>query len=128
MKTQNTVALAMLVGVALGATAVQGLHAEAKPPAYYIAEVTVSNPSAYLKEFAPKIEALAKADGGRFLVLGGKITPLAGKPLKSRIVISQWKSTKKIQAWYNSAKAKALYKIGDKYAKFRSFAVEGVPQ
>jgi hypothetical protein len=32
MKTYYTVTLAMLAGVGLGAAAVQGLHAQAKPP------------------------------------------------------------------------------------------------
>ena len=34
----------------------------------------------------------------------------------------------KVQAWRNSAEYKELRKIGDKYATFRAFAVEGVPQ
>jgi len=36
MKTQYTVALSMLAGIGLGAVAVQGLHAQAKPPAYLV--------------------------------------------------------------------------------------------
>ena len=38
MKTRYTVALYILAGVAVGAAAVQALHAQAKPPAYVIAE------------------------------------------------------------------------------------------
>jgi hypothetical protein len=34
MKTQHTVAVAMLVGAGFGAAAVEGLHAQAKPPVY----------------------------------------------------------------------------------------------
>ena len=43
MKPNYKVAVAMLAGVALGALAVQGLHAQAKPPVYYIAEIDVTN-------------------------------------------------------------------------------------
>jgi hypothetical protein len=39
MKTHYTVALSMLAGAALGATALQGLHAQAKPPAYFVIEI-----------------------------------------------------------------------------------------
>ena len=39
MKTKYTVALSMLAGVGLGAVAVQGLHAQAKPPAYLVIEI-----------------------------------------------------------------------------------------
>jgi hypothetical protein len=47
MKTQYTVALSMIAGVALGGAAIQGLHAQAKPPVYYVAEIDVTNPDAY---------------------------------------------------------------------------------
>ena len=38
MKTRYAVALAVVVCFGLGAVAVQGLHAQAKPPVYCIAE------------------------------------------------------------------------------------------
>ena len=128
MKTYHTVTLAMLAGFGLGAVAVQGLHAQAKPPVYHILEIDVSNPDAYAKEFVPKVQALVKASGGRTLTAGGKVTPIEGEPQKSRVVVEQWESMEKIQAWRNSAEYKEIRKIGDKYAKFRSFAVEGLPQ
>jgi hypothetical protein len=34
----------------------------------------------------------------------------------------------KIQSWLNLAEWKELHKIGQKYATFREFAVEGLPQ
>ena len=39
MKTYYTVGLSMLAGAALGAGAIQALHAQAKPPVYYVAEI-----------------------------------------------------------------------------------------
>ena len=64
MRTQYTVALSMLAGIGIGAVVVQGLHAQAKPPVYYIAEIDVTNPDAYAKEFAPRAQATIKAAGG----------------------------------------------------------------
>ena len=43
MKTRYTVALSMLAGIGLGAVAVQGLHAQAKPPAYLVIEINKVN-------------------------------------------------------------------------------------
>jgi len=40
----------------------------------------------------------------------------------------QWESLEKVQAWANSSEYKELRKIGDKYATFRIFAVEGLPK
>src|SRR2546430_15251432 len=71
MKTHYTVVLAMAAGFGLGAVAVQGLHAQAKPPVYFVAEIDVTNPDAYAKEYAPKAQAIIKAAGGRFLAIGG---------------------------------------------------------
>ena len=65
MKTRYTVALSMVAGAALGGAAIQGLHAQAKPPVHYVAEIDVTNPDAYAKEYAPKAQALIKAAGGK---------------------------------------------------------------
>jgi hypothetical protein len=63
MKTSYTVTLAMLAGCAFGAAAVQGLHAQAKPPIYYVVEIDTTDQDAYAKEFAPKAQAIIKAAG-----------------------------------------------------------------
>ena len=127
MKTYYTATVAMLAGFGLGAIAVQGLHAQAKPPAYYIAENDVTNPDAYAKEYLPRARELIKANGGRY-VAAGKATSLEGEPPKSRVVVLAFDNMEKIQAWRNSAEFKEHRKIGDKYAKFRSYAIEGMPQ
>jgi Domain of unknown function (DUF1330) len=81
------VGLGMLVGVAIGAVAVTGLHAQGKAQVYLITEIDVKDPDNYAKEFAPKAQATIKAAGGRFVVIGGvagvgakPITGLAGEP------------------------------------------------
>ena len=128
MKTKYTVALAVVAGFGLGAVAIESLHAQAKPPVYYIAEVDVTNQEGYVKEYVPKVQATIKASGGRILAAGGKVTPIEGAPPKPRVVVQMWDSVEKIQAWRNSKEYKENRKIGDKYAEFRSYAVEGVSQ
>jgi uncharacterized protein (DUF1330 family) len=128
MKSQYTTALAMLAGFGLGAVAVQGLHAQAKRTVYYISEIDVTNPEAYAKEYVPLAQAGIKSSGGRFLAAGGKVTAVEGDAPKSRVVLQAWDSIESIQAWRNSPEFKEARKVGDKYAKFRAFAVEGVPQ
>jgi hypothetical protein len=46
MKTRFTVALSLLAGAALGAAAVQGLHAQAKPKAFILTESEVLDAAA----------------------------------------------------------------------------------
>ena len=53
MKTRYTAALSILAGLAVGVAAVQALHAQAKPPAYVVAEIEMTNPTPYEKEYVP---------------------------------------------------------------------------
>ena len=128
MKTRYTVTLAVIAGFGIGAAVVEGLHAQANPPVYYIAEIDVTNADAYMKEYVPKAQATIKAAGGRFLAAGSKVTAIEGAPPKQRVAVQVWDSMEKIQAWRNSKEYKEARKIGDKYAKFRAFTVEGLPQ
>jgi hypothetical protein len=53
VKTNYKVAIAIVAGAAIGGAAIQGIHAQAKPPVYVVSEITVSNADAYAKEYAP---------------------------------------------------------------------------
>jgi uncharacterized protein (DUF1330 family) len=133
MKSSYRIALGVLAGAALGGLAVEGLHAQAKAPVYFVAEIDVANPDAYAKEYAPKAQAIIKAAGGRFLAIGGaaatsgKVTAFDADPPK-RVVIQVWDSMEKINAWRANPDYIELRKVGEKYAKFRSFAVDGVSE
>jgi uncharacterized protein (DUF1330 family) len=127
MKTQLTLSLAVVAGFGLGAVAVQGLHAQAKPPVYYISEIEPANADTYMKDYAPRAQAVIKAAGGRFIA-AGKATSVEGEPPKQRVVIIAWDSMDKINAWRSSAAFKELLPDREKLAKFRGFAVEGLPQ
>jgi uncharacterized protein (DUF1330 family) len=128
MKTRSTVALAIIVGFGLGAVTVEGLRAQAKPPVYFIAEIDVKDVDAYTKEYAPRAQAIIKKHGGRLLAAGQKVTAFEGAPPKPRVAIQVWDSMEKLQAWRNSEEFKEARKIGVKYATFRTFAIEGLPQ
>jgi uncharacterized protein (DUF1330 family) len=127
MKSNYKVAVAMLAGVALGAFVVQGLHAQARPPIFVVAEIDVSNLDAYLKEYVPLAQAAIKAAGRRILAVGQNITPIEGTPTK-RAAIQQWGGVEQYNSYRKSAAFVDARKIGDKYAKFRSYAIEGISQ
>ena len=121
-------ALVLVAGAALGAAAIEGLHAQSTAPVYTVVEIDVANIDAYTREYSPLAIASIKKAGGNVLAAGQKITVLEGTPPKSRVAIHRWDSLEKAQAWYNSADYKEARKIGDKYATFRAFAIEGLPQ
>src|SRR5262249_14960322 len=72
------VALAAAGSFALGAAAMHGLYAQAKPLAYVIAEIEVSNVDAYAKEFIPSAAKAIEDAGGKFIVRGGKTKSFMG--------------------------------------------------
>ena len=128
MKTRSIAALALLAGAAIGAVAVQGLHAESKAPVYVVTETDISDLDAFQKEYLPVVQPTIKAAGGRRVAAGQNIVVLEGPSPGTRVAINEFDSLEAVQAWRASADFKAARKIGDKYAKFRAFAVEGIPQ
>ena len=128
MKTRSMAALALLAGAAIGAVAVQGLHAQSKAPVYVVTQTDITDLDAYQKEYVPVVQATIKAAGGRLIAAGQNIVALEGPPPGTRVAINQFDSLEAVKAWRASADYKAARKIGDKYAKFRTFAIEGLPQ
>jgi uncharacterized protein (DUF1330 family) len=132
MKTHATVALAMLAGFGFGAVAVQSLHAQAKPRVYYVTEIDVTDPVGFAKEYLPIVQPIIKAHGGRFVAVGGvagggRIVAIEGAPPASRVAVLTWDSFEQLEAHKSSADFKKARAIGEKYATFRSFAIEGLP-
>jgi uncharacterized protein (DUF1330 family) len=127
MKNRTTVALAIIVGFGLGAATVGVIHGQAKPPVYVVAEIDISNMDAYMKEFQPKAAPLVQKYGGRVIAASANVTALDGQR-PSRVAVQQWDSMEKVKAWFGSPEYKEIRKIGEKYAKFRVYAVEGRPQ
>jgi len=126
MRTHYWIALSLAAGMALGAAAVQGLHAQARPLAYVVGEINVTDPEGFKTEFGPIArKALAEAPGYRALVLGGKVVPIQGEAPKARVIINVFDNLDAAVQAYNSPDFKAAKKIGDKYATFRTYAVEG---
>lgn len=126
MRINNgTLLLSLVAGIVLGAGAVEGIHAQARPPAYVVGEIDVTNSEGFAKEFGPIARrALAQAPGYKALVLGGKTVAIEGAAPKSRIIINVFDNLDAAVQAYNSPAFKEAKKIGDKYATFRTYAVE----
>jgi uncharacterized protein (DUF1330 family) len=128
MKTGSATALTLLAGFAIGGIAVQGLHAAGRAPVYVVTEIGISDLDAYQKEYLPLAQASIKAAGGHLIAAGQNITVFEGPSPGTRVAINQFDSLDAAQAWRDTDQYKEARKIGDKYAKFRTFAIEGLPQ
>lgn len=127
MTIRYAVAVAMLAGFAIGSLSTSGPQAQTRPLVYYVAEIEVANLDGYLKEYLPRAEANIKSFGGLILAAGTKVASLDGNPPRSRVTIVAWENIEKVQAWRDSAEGKNVRALGDRYAKFRAFTVEGSP-
>ena len=125
MNPKSKLALALVVGAAVGAAAVQGLHAQAKPPAFVVGEIDIRNPELFAKEYVPNASKAVRDGGGKYIVNTDKSVSFYGEPPK-RIVVMTFESLERAQAAFNSAAYKEAKAVGDKYATFRVYAVEGI--
>ena len=127
MKTRYTVALAMLVGVGVGGAAIQGLHAQAKPPAIVVIDISdITDPEGFKAVTQrPTASTATVMQGGRYIARTSNVTALDGTTPK-RFIIIAFDSAEKAQAWNNSPEQKKINEIRAKTTKSRSFIVEGM--
>jgi uncharacterized protein (DUF1330 family) len=130
MGAQYKIGLAMLSCVAIGALATEALHAQARPPAYLIGQIDVSNPRGYADEYLPRARKIIKAHGGRLVAAAGaaatgsQVVAIDGEAPK-RVVIYMYPSMEALQAWRNDPEYVEVRRVGEKYANYHTFAVEG---
>jgi uncharacterized protein (DUF1330 family) len=126
MKRPVNAVLIAVSSFSLGIAATHIVHAQAKPKAYTIAEIDVTDPGTFQK-YGQGTGATVPAAGGKFVVRAGRTYVLNGAPPK-RIAIIEWDSFEHAQKYYESDGYKELVPFRDKGANVRGFVVEGVPQ
>ena len=130
MSARYKTVLAMCTCGALGWLGSEALHGQTRPPAYLIGQIDVSNPEGYAKEYLPKAREIIKAHGGRLVAAAGaaasgsQVVAVDGEPPK-RVVIYMYPNMEALQAWRNDPEYVQVRRIGEKYAKYHTFAVEG---
>jgi uncharacterized protein (DUF1330 family) len=127
MDTKYKIALAALAGIGLGAAAIEGLHAQAKPPAYVVVAVrSIKDADAFKTGVVDKATAAAfAAAGGHYLVRTQAIKSL-DEPAPQRFVLIAFDSIEKAQAWSDTPAVKQITAARMKSTDSLSFIVEGV--
>jgi uncharacterized protein (DUF1330 family) len=130
MKSTYKVPVALLVGGALGAFAVQGLYAQGKPPAYAVVIIDeVTDPASWQAVTGRPnsgVADLLKPFGGRQIARTGEINSLDGGKPPSRVVITRFDSAEKARSWYNAPDQQKINDTRMKATKSRSFVVQGM--
>ena len=94
-------------------------------PAYFVAEVEVTNPEGY-EPYRALAGASIAQHGGRFLARGGKVELIEGGPEPKRVVITEFADREAALRWYNSPEYQAALPIRLANSHGRAFIVDGV--
>jgi uncharacterized protein (DUF1330 family) len=129
MNQRIALGITLLAGVAIGATAIQGLHAQAKPPAYVVIPILKMNDAAGFKvgvvDKANATAAEMTAAGGQYVVRSEKFISLDGTT-PVRLVIMKFDSVEKAQAFERTVAQKEINAARMKTTDSLSFIVEGL--
>ena len=111
---------------ALTVVAGAALHAVQDSPkkAYLLVQVHVSNAQQY-GEYTKLSPGIIEKFGGRFLARGGRAVTLEGPPAPSRVVVIEFPSFERAQAFYNSAEYAAARNVRAGAAQAQFVLVEG---
>lgn len=130
MSSGYKIGFIMLACTALGALGSEALHSQTRPPAYLIGQIDVTDADGYAKEYLPKAREIIKTHGGKLVAAGGaaatgsQVVAIDGNPPK-RVVVYMYPSMEALLAWRNDPAYVQVRAIGEKYATYRTFAVEG---
>ena len=129
MEKSYKLVLAVCAGLAVGAGAVEALHAQAKPPAYVVVAIrSINDAEAFKTGVVDKASpAAVAAAGGRYVVRTQKVTSLDG-PSPQRFVMIAFDSVEKAMAWQNSPLTKEVTAARRKSTVSSSFLVEGAAE
>ncbi|WP_407180307.1 DUF1330 domain-containing protein [Bradyrhizobium sp. STM 3562] len=118
MKSNFGIAMAMLAGIAIGAVAVQGLHAQgAKPKAYSVSESEVLDASALAAYLPAARKAIETAHGRALRTAAGRVVQIEGGPAPKSVGIVEWDSLDDAVAFYKSKAWAELAPQRDKAVK-----------
>jgi uncharacterized protein (DUF1330 family) len=105
----------------------KGLHAQAKPPAYIIAEVQVTDADTW-KQYVAALPGTLAPYKTRTLVRANPVALDNSVPPAGSLVIIAFNNMDDVKAFWNSPAYQAIIPLREKSAKTRVYAVEGMPR
>jgi len=95
-------------------------------PVYMIIEAKeVKDKNGYGQYIRQVPETIAKF-GGRYLARGGKVKVVAGDWNPGRVIILEFPSMDKYEAWWNSPEYRAVAPLREKSARVNAVVLEGL--
>jgi len=91
---------------------------------YMVVEIVVLNAHLYAK-YVENVAAVVTKYGGRYLVRGGAVTPLAGGWKPERIIIVEFPSSEEVRRWLSSPEYQELAPLRESSTLTRAILLEG---
>ena len=91
---------------------------------YVLVEARTKNLEKY-RQYISQVSGLIVQYGGRYLVRGGKITPMGDVWKPERIIILEFPSEANIRAWLSSPEYKAIAPLREAGAETHAVLLEG---
>lgn len=91
---------------------------------YMILEIEVLDADTYAA-YVEQAPATVKQYGGRYLVRGGRVTPLTGGWDPQRIVVIEFPSMEQFHSWLTSPEYSAIALLRERSTKGKAIVVEG---
>jgi len=95
-------------------------------PVYMIVEAKEVMDKKRYAEYIQKVPQVIEKFGGKYLVRGGKVTVASGDWNPSRMIIVQFETMEKFNAWWNSPEYQAIASLREEAARTNAIVVEGV--
>jgi len=93
---------------------------------YLIVEAKeITDPRKY-QEYIQKVPVTIQKFGGRYLVRGGQATPVSGNWHPSRLIIVEFGSMDRFQAWWHSSEYRAVAPLREQSGTVDAVVVEGI--
>jgi uncharacterized protein (DUF1330 family) len=93
-------------------------------PAYFVAEVEITNPAGY-EPYRAGVPATIAQYGGRYLTRGAATELLEGGPEPKRVVILEFANAAEVKRWYHSPEYQKILPLRLANSTSRAFIVEG---
>ncbi len=91
---------------------------------YMIIEIEIKNKQLYSK-YVEKVPKVIEKYGGRYLIRGGKVTPLFGNWNPERIILIEFKSVEMVQNCFKSSEYLELAPLREQSTITKAIIVEG---
>ncbi|MBV8118852.1 MAG: DUF1330 domain-containing protein [Alphaproteobacteria bacterium] len=94
-------------------------------PAYFVAEVEITNPDGF-QPYGAAVGATLEQYGGRYLTRGGPAELIEGRPEPKRVVILEFADKAAVKRWYESPEYQKILPLRLNNSTGRALIVEGV--